>query len=42
MHSQANQGNRLQREHFAALPLLLLPVDLLLIESSRRGYCMCS
>jgi hypothetical protein len=42
MHSQANQGNGLQREHFAALPLLLLPVDLLLTQSSRRGYCMCS
>jgi hypothetical protein len=41
MQPQAFQGNWLRSATLAA-PLLLLPGDLLLIPSSRRGYCMCS
>jgi hypothetical protein len=42
MQPQASQGNWLRSASIATPLLLLLPVDLLLIPSSRRGYCMCS
>ncbi len=42
MQSQAKLSQQQLRGNAPALLLVLLPVDLLLLRSSRYGYCMCS
>ena len=42
MHSQVKVSQQQLGGNAPALLLVLLPVDLLLLRSSRCGYCLCS
>ncbi len=42
MHSQLTVGHQQLHSDAPAPLLVLLPADLLLLRSSRYGYCMCS